>query len=301
MSGDNLIAADIDHRGTVAGASKLPVLQTIARGYREALQHLVGYAIQAAVWAGIVGALSYALGIVAASILHAREIAKPLAMATQYAAAFAEIATMLLGNVVVAMSAYRAAIKNERPGWQQAMRLGRRELRFLGLTLVFYVVEYAGVILLMLLVLMVAHMTGEGRSAKRAAAAAGNSALGQLLIVVAGNLFMSVTVTPFFGLAFALVAVDAPAAILRGSARMSRGYRIRLGAISFLAILPFIVAAYLPYLAWPLAPGTIAFSAREAAVALIGILGVAFATAAFAVAFRTITDRHSTDVYGVFD
>jgi len=47
--------------------------------------------------------------------------------------------------------------------------------------------------------------------------------------------------------------------------------------------------------------GTVAFSVREAAFALIELLGVAFATAAFAVAFRTIADRHSMDVLGVFD
>jgi hypothetical protein len=70
LSGDNLIAADIDHRGTVAGASKLPVLQTIARGYREALQHFAGYVILAAVWAGIVGALSFTLDRIAFSTLH---------------------------------------------------------------------------------------------------------------------------------------------------------------------------------------------------------------------------------------
>jgi hypothetical protein len=82
---------------------------------------------------------------------------------------------------------------------------------------------------------------------------------------------------------------------------MSRGYRARIGAISFLAVLPFSAAAYLPILAWTPTPGTAEFSVREAAFMLIVLLGVAFATAAFAAAFRIVVDRDSTGVYAVFD
>ena len=95
--------------------------------------------------------------------------------------------------------------------------------------------------------------------------------------------------------------MDAPAGLLRRAARMSCGYRGRLGAISFLAVLPFTAAAYLPFLAWTPTPGTAVFSVREAAFVLIGILGVAFATAAFAAAFRIVAARDSTGVYAVFD
>jgi len=155
--------------------------------------------------------------------------------------------------------------------------------------------------LFVLLALIVAHLTGEGRLVQRALATPYGAALLQLLVVLLGSVLMSATLTPVFGLAFPLAAIDAPAGFLRRAALMSRGYRRQLGVISFLAMLPFTIASYLPFVAWTPDPDTIGFSAREAAFAMIGLLGVAFATTAFAVAFRTIVDRSGHGVYEVFD
>lgn len=300
MSGDNAAVADAGRAETASGGRELPVLPTIVRGYRETLLYLPTYLIQAALWACSVGALEYALEVVVAPALRAREIVGPLAAAVRSAAPFAEIFALLLSTVAIALSAYRAAIKGERPRWQRAMHFGRRELRFLGLTLVFCIIEYGGVLLLMLLPLTVAHVTGEDRLVQRALATPYAAALLQLLVMVLGGVFISATMTPVFGLAFPLVAIDAPSGLLRRAARMSRGYRRQLAVISFLAMLPFAVASCLPY-AWTPDTGTIGPSARDAAVALIGLVGVAFATTGFAVAFRTIAEGHSEGVYEVFD
>jgi hypothetical protein len=260
---------------TTAEIPKLPVLRTIARGYREAFAHVGVYVLQASIWAVAASALQYMLDYSWPLTRFGRDAAGPLAVAAYYTGTFAEISLMLLGYVVIAVSAYRVAIKDEPPAWRRSLRFSRRELRFLGLALVFFVAEYAGIILLALAGLMGANMVGADRWARILLATASNSVLAQFLIEVAASLLISATAMPFFGLAFPLAAIDAPPGLLRRAARLSRGHRGQLGAISFLAMLPFTGAAYLQCMAWEPAPGTIEFSAREAAFMLLGLLGVA--------------------------
>jgi len=283
------------------GSPSLPVLPTIARGYREVLDNIGAYSLQALLWAIAAGALEYLLDDPGPDPRHLGRSATPWAVAAHYAGPFAELIVMLLGNVAIGVSVYRALIRNELPAWRRWMRFGRRELRFLGLSLTLFVLQYGGILALLLIALFGAHAIGEARWAQRVLAVTGNSVAGQFLITVVASALASATIVPFFGLAFPLAAIDAPASLLLRAARLGRGCRIRLGAISFLAMLPFTVASFLPSLAWTPAPGTVAFSVRDAGFALITLLGVAFATAAFAAAFRIVADRHSTGVYAVFD
>jgi hypothetical protein len=74
-----------------------------------------------------------------------------------------------------------------------------------------------------------------------------------------------------------------------------------LSAISFLARLPFLFAQYVPFLVWTTNPGTTAESLQRAAYTIIGLLGVAFATAGFAVAFVATANRHGEAISDVFN
>jgi hypothetical protein len=203
---------------------------------------------------------------------------------------------LLLGAATIALAAYRATIQKQRPAWQFALLIGRRDLQFLGLTLVFYIVGYGKMILLG----GILHMTG-ALSGVGTVMAWGGAGLVRLLFAEVGNLLVAATLTTFFGLAFPLASIAAPSGLIRRAVRISRGYRGRLGVISFLAELPFLVAAYVPFLRWTTSPSTIGESAQMAAYALIAFLGVAFATTAFAFAFMTIVDHHNEAVSNVFD
>ena len=279
-----------------ADRRNLPVLKTIVQGYGEALPHFPDYAIQALIWAGVVGAVHYLLGQIEAPMKRAAETAEYWSVATHYAVLFAKDFVLLLGGATTALAAYRAAIQNQRPAWQRALLIGRRDLRFIGLTLVLYIVGYGELILLA----GILHMSGalSGVVAVMAWAGAG---LVSLVFAVVGNLLVAATLTTFFGLAFPLASIGAPGGVIRRALRISRGYRGRLGVISFLAELPFLVAAYLPFLLWTTNAGTIGENAQMAAYALIAFLGVAFATSAFAVAFITVVDHHNEAVSDVFD
>jgi hypothetical protein len=249
-------------RASAIGTRELPIVATIVRGYREAVQHLVVYAVQATMWACSVGALGYALDIAAIRLARAHRMAGPLAAAAPYAPALVEIVILLLGNTTIAMTAYRAAIKEEQPHWLRAMRLGGRELRFLGLTLLFYMAEYVAIFLLVLLVVGVSHVTGAGPVVRRALETTSYAVVLQLCFVLLGNLLVSATVAPIFGLALPLAAIDGPSGLLRRAARMSHGYRVRLGVISFLAMLPVVVAPYMPFLVWTPDADTTAYYVR---------------------------------------
>ena len=200
------------------GIHALPVLKTIGHGYQEALGNIGAYVLQPRY--GRLLPVRSSTCSATPGRPRTGNIAGPWATVAYYAAPLAEFAMLLFGNVAIAVSAYRAAIRNEPPTWQHSLRLGRREFRYLGLTLVLFVVECAGVILLIVIALMGAHMTGDDRWAQRILTIASTSVLGQLLLAVVVNLVIAATVTPLFGLAFPLAAMDAPAGLLRRAARM---------------------------------------------------------------------------------
>jgi len=107
--------------------------------------------------------------------------------------------------------------------------------------------------------------------------------------------------TPFLGLAFPLVAVDGPGSVLRQSIRLSRGHRIRLMAIGFLAPLPLLPLIYgLLYLG--AFPDTMALMAlRETGGFFVNGLVAALEAGVFAVAFQRVTAQSNVGTYGVFD
>ncbi len=100
-----------------SGIHALPVLKTIGHGYQEALGNIGAYVLQASLWAVAAGALEYLLGDPGPPPHYLGNIAGPWATVAYYAAPLAEFAMLLFGNVAIAVSAYRAAIRNEPPTW----------------------------------------------------------------------------------------------------------------------------------------------------------------------------------------
>ena len=122
-----------------------------------------------------------------------------------------------------------------------------------------------------------------------------------IIAAVLVSLLISVTITPFIGLAFPLAALDAPAGLFRRSFEMSRGNRLRLAAIGFSADLPWVLASYVPWLIWPSFGSDVPESLQLGVATFITLLGTAFGSMVFGKAFAAIADRRHEGIYGVFD
>jgi hypothetical protein len=125
-------------------------------------------------------------------------------------------------------------------------------------------------------------------------------ALRTIALAVIAHLLVSIALTPFFALAFPLIALEAPRGVLRQSIRLSRTHRIRLGAIGFLAPLPIIPLAYAPYLAGAAATATLAML-QSTAFTFLSLLASALVAGVFAVAFQRVTARLNKGTYDAFD
>jgi hypothetical protein len=130
-------------------AAKVPVLQAIVRGCREAFRHGTAYSVQAAIWT---------LVTVAASLPSLAPIdpdsGHPLASYFYVAAPYLPLVVMLLGAAAILVRVYRAVILDEAPS-RRRVRLGGRELRLFGFNLLFLVVGYLEMALLAIAVQLV--------------------------------------------------------------------------------------------------------------------------------------------------
>ncbi len=212
------------------------------------------------------------------------------------AANLVQYAELLLAASLIAIAVYRAIILDERRRWNATMRVGRREMRFLGLAALFSVPAHLGVVSIVVAVnLRVAPLM-----LMQALAAIGIPALRSVTVILLAHLVVSVALTPFLGLAFPLIAIDAPGSPLRQSLRLSRDLRIRLAAIGFAAPLPIMPLIYAPSLAG--IPNTAILLALQSAVgSFFGLLAEAVVTGVFAVAFQRVTAHLNKGTYGIFD
>jgi hypothetical protein len=122
-----------------------------------------------------------------------------------------------------------------------------------------------------------------------------------IIAAVLWSLLIAFTITPFIGLAFPLAALDAPSGLFRRSFETSRGHRLRLAAIAFIADLPWLLASYVPWLAWQSFGGEIPETLQVGVSTFITLLGTAFGSTVLGKAFAAIAARQGEGIYDVFD
>jgi hypothetical protein len=268
---------------TREGEDKLRVLPTIARGYREAVRHGVTYAVQALVWVGVVVAGQYALGRLADGSNSAE---------FGVVAAWLPYIAMLVGAAIIYVAAYRAVILLEVPEWRKAVRPGGRELRLFGIHLLFVAVGYLEIALLVII--------GDSYGMS-SAVFFGSEYVSNVAWSVMLSLVVCVTLVPFLGLAYPLIAIDATSGLFRRSYVWSRGHRRRISAIVFLSALPVQIIAAAPFSMWDGKTNILLGGVQIAVSSLIYLWGAALRAGALGCAFRFIADRRQDRTYEVFD
>jgi hypothetical protein len=269
----------------------IPVLATIARGCREAFRHGLVYTVYAVAWAviAVLANLPAALPIDTWSVQSS-------ALAVYYAASLLPAVVMLVGYAVIFVAVNRAIVLHEIPAWWRALRVGRRELRVFGFSLLFVAVGYLEMVVIGILVQSISHPSGIG-----AELLFDSGLLTSAEAAVIWSLLISATLTPFFGLAFSLAAIGATSRMFRRSLAWSRGHRWRLGAIGFLSALAIQIAAYAPFFIWADWNEAVGRGVVASASGVIYLWGAAIRAGAFGCAFRVIADGQHGSTYQVFD
>jgi hypothetical protein len=276
---------------------KLGVARTILEGYWWSLWHVRAYGVMALAWAGVTAALQLLFGGLSQRAGEAPPETGASGAVASYAPDLVVFAATFLGAAVISVAAYRLVILDEPVNARRPLRLGRRELRVFGLSLVVYGAAVAEILALTLLL----HGAGTPDAAGGGGSMEARGLLPEMIGAVLSSLLCALTLTPFLGLAFPLAAIDAPSGVFGRSFRISRGHRLRLAAIAFIADVPWTVASYLPWLLWDLPAGGIGESLQLGASTFISLLGVAFDATVIAVVFAVIADRQGRGIYDVFD
>jgi len=279
-----------DRSGDAAVTPKLRVAWIVADGYWWAAWYLRDYAAMALAWAAVAAGAQLLLGR-----LLRDGSGGTAQMAADYAPTLANFAVTFLGAAAVAVAAYRLAVLEERPQWRHALRIGRRQLRVFGLSLLIY----AAAVVEMIALTIALHAAGI-LDITGSSSAAANGVLSQILATILWSLLIALTITPFIGLAFPLAALDAPSGLFRRSFEMARGHRLRLAAIAFVADLPWVLASYIPWAVWG-SSDSIPDSVQVGLSTFITLLGTAFGAMVFGKAFAAVAARQRDGVYGIFD
>jgi len=269
----------------------IPVLRTIARGCREAFRHGLVYTVYAVAWA-IIAVLVYLPATLPIDALSAQFSA----LAVYYAASYLPTVVMLVGYAVIFVAVNRAIVLLEIPAWRKALRVGGRELRVFGFNLVFLAVCYLEVAILGIFVQLIGGPYGID-----AEVLFDSGLISHFTETVIWGLLICATLTPFFGLAFSLAAIDTTSRMFRRSFVWSRGHRWRLGAIGFLSALPVQIAVYAPFFIWADWNDAVGRCVLIGVSALIYLWGAAIRAGAFGWAFRVIADAQHGPTYEVFD
>jgi len=272
-------------------AVRIPVLRAIARGLRETFRHGPAYTVQAVAWA-LIAVAAYLPSLLPLDL----DSVDSLAFYFYLAAPYLPFVVMLVGAAVILVSVYRAVVLDEVPSWRRAFRLGGRELRLFGFNLLFLAVGYLEMALLGIVVQLIGGPYGVD-----AELLFHSGAISQVGVAVTWNLFICITLIPFFGLAFPFVAIDSSSGLFRRSYFWSRGQRWRLAAIAVLTAVPVQIAAYAPYLIWEGRNDVVDHSLQIGIVAMVYLLGAAVRGGAFGSAFRIIADGQQGRTYDVFD
>jgi len=281
---------------TDAASQTLSVLGTVLGGYRAAARRSGSFLVLIIVWT----ALCTGTGYLVEEVTHARtdllvHYTFPALMRAE-AADLVPYAALLLAASLIAIAVYRAIVLEEKPRWDAALRIGRREMRFLALAILFSVPAHLGVEFLAVVV----NFRAAPALLTQALAIIGIPVLRRMSLVLLVHLLVSIALTPFFSLAFPLIALGAPRGTLRQSLRLSRNHRLRLAAIGFLASLPIIPLAYAFYLVGM--PATKPAVVLQSIVGIfVGLLAEVLVTGVFAVAFQRVTAHSHKGTYDVFD
>lgn len=276
--------------------ASLPVFRTIVQGYGAAARHVGSFAVLTIVWTTLAAATRY----VAEELTGART--DLLAHYTLRAAVrsdaveLAEYAVLLLATSLIGIAVYRAILLAERPSWNPTWRIGRREVRYLALLILFSVPAHFAMRAFWIAV----NLGMTPLIMRQALVAIGIPALRGIAVRAISHLIISIALTPFFALAFPLVAIEVPGGALRRSVRLSRTYRLRLGAIGFLSVLLSLPLVYAPYFAGPTTTGTLGIL-RPTALIFLALFATALEAGVFAVAFQRVTAHLHKGTYDVFD
>jgi len=274
----------------------LPVFGTILRGYRAAVRQAGAFIVLAIVWTAIAAGTRYVTEELTHTLSDLRAHYTFPAAVRHEAAQLVQYAELLVGASLIGVTVYRAIILGEGLRWDALWRIGRREIRYLALAIVFSVPVHVGMKSLAIAVnLGVAPVT-----LQQALMAIDIPILRTMSVSVTAHLLVSIALTPFFALAFPLIAIGAPGPVLQRSMRVSRGHRARLGTIGFLASLPVIPLMYAPYFAGTANTPTLAILQSTAAI-FLSLLASALVSAVFAVAFQRVTAHLHKGTYDVFD
>ena len=276
------------HRESRRAVATLPILWTIVSGCREVFRYGTIYSAYALAWA-IIAAVAHLTEMVPTNDVSSVEVA-------YYAASYLPSIVMLVGSAVIFVTVNRAIVLQEIPAWRRVFHVGGRELRVLGFNLLFLAVGYLELALLSILVQFAA-----GLHSVDVEFLFGGGLLTSAEEAVLWGLLISVTLTPFLGLAFSLAAIDATSGMLRRSAAWSRGYGWRLGAIGFLSGLIVQILAYAPFFIWPDWSDAVSRITVLGLSAVINLLGAGLRAGAFGYAFRVIADGRQALAYRVFD
>ena len=265
--------------------TKVPVFGAIVHGCRAALSHGLVYAAYVGAWT----ALTVLAGVPVSLLVGD---SAELYVALSYLPAVA----MLVGYTAIFIAVNRAILRHEPPTWSNALRLGRRELRVFGLILLFLAIGYVELTVLWILLQLMSEFYGTG-----AEVLFGEGVINGMIGTAVWGFLISVTLTPFFGLALPLAAVDAKPGMFRQALALGRGNRWRLAAIGFVPALPFQIGVYAPSFIWADSTDVLDRTALLGLSAMIYLCGAVVRAAAFAWAFRAIAEGRQESSYGVFD
>jgi hypothetical protein len=274
---------------------KLPVARTIVEGYWWTIWHLRAYAAMALVWAAVAAALQLLLGNFLESPSDSPGDASPIGTAARYAPGLVVFAATSLGAVVVGVAAYRLVILDEPTDWRRALRPGRRELRVFGISFLIYIVAVAEALALTLLFHLIGILDATGESVREDREAV------LIIATLLWSLMVALTLTPFVGFAFPLAATDAPSGLFHRSFRMSRGHRLRLACIAFVADLPWVLGSRIPWVVWESSISEMPESLQVGMSTFITLSSTAFGAMVLGKAFVFVANRQHEGTYGVFD
>jgi hypothetical protein len=267
----------------------LPVMRTIANGYREVFRHGGVYTAIAVVWAAVVVALDLVFWPLLEtssadvwSIVALHSWLYPPNIAFEAAAA------------MVVVPVYRSAILLEAPAYWMVFRISARELRVFGLFLLVYAASRLEYEIVTIFLQQIGIPSGLFATFD---AGVGITIIRRLI----RSLIVCFTVIPFVGLALPLAAIDARPGLIRSSIAWSRGNLWRIGAIVFLSALPLQIIATASQYAWPAIVGVPIQYLHFAAYNVIYLWALAVRGAALGLACRMIADRQGQRVYEAFD
>ena len=274
---------EIASDGMVAVADRISVKRTLGAAYRILAARAVPFGIIILVLAGVSEGCSY----LAVRLSDGRTPELVLTMIMGGGELLALIVTELV-SVIVGVVWYRIILLGEPHRAGAYLRFGRRELRYLGIDILFALIVGAP---FAIAAGLMASMPYLGENMARLDS--------YILPLFLGVALWSAACAAWLGLAFPAVATDAAGGSVRLSLRLSRGQRLPLFAA-------FLVGAYawslLPLAAFYIAPEGVAYTPIVAFLATalsllprIGFLAVS------AVAYGRLQQHSLTSVAAAFD